>query len=64
MVARSLASSMRAVQQRLDPHPAGQVDLNSPIEDGREVRGVQHKYGQTVLFFPAKGRTCHPYCTY
>lgn len=61
---REVEAAARAIQQRLNPHPAGQVDLNAPIEDGREVRGVQHKYGQTVLFFPAQGQTCHAYCTY
>ncbi|MBL8970797.1 MAG: lysine 2,3-aminomutase, partial [Myxococcales bacterium] len=61
---REVEAAVRAIQHRLNPHPAGQVDLNVPIEDGREVRGVQHKYGQTVLFFPAQGQTCHAYCTY
>ena len=61
---REVETAVRAIQFRMNPHPAGQVDLNVPIEDGREVRGVQHKYGQTVLFFPAQGQTCHAYCTY
>jgi KamA family protein len=26
--------------------------------------GVQHKYRETVLFFPSQGQTCHAYCTY
>src|SRR5690606_41279573 len=26
--------------------------------------GVQHKYRETVLFFPAQGQTCHSYCTF
>jgi KamA family protein len=25
---------------------------------------VQHKYRETVLFFPAAGQTCHAYCSY
>ncbi len=62
--AREVEAAARAIQQRLNPHPAGQVDLNVPIVDGREVRGVQHKYRETVLFFPAQGQTCHAYCTY
>ena len=28
------------------------------------LRGVQHKYRETVLFFPAQGQTCHAYCTF
>jgi len=26
--------------------------------------GMQHKYRETVLFFPSSGQTCHTYCTY
>ncbi len=26
--------------------------------------GCQHKYRETVLFFPVQGQTCHAYCTY
>ncbi|MCY1005170.1 hypothetical protein OV079_06205 [Nannocystis pusilla] len=48
----------------MNPHPAGQIDLNVPIEAGAVQRGLQHKYRQTVLFFPAQGQTCHAYCTY
>jgi len=62
--AGEVEAAARAIQHRLNPHPAGQVDLNVPIEGGTEVRGVQHKYGETVLFFPAQGQTCHAYCTY
>ncbi|MDC0722334.1 KamA family radical SAM protein [Nannocystis bainbridge] len=54
----------RTIQRAMNPHPAGQVDLNVPIEAGVEQRGLQHKYRQTVLFFPAQGQTCHAYCTY
>jgi L-lysine 2,3-aminomutase len=25
---------------------------------------MQHKYHETVLFFPSQGQTCHAYCTY
>jgi L-lysine 2,3-aminomutase len=25
---------------------------------------MQHKYRETVLFFPSQGQTCHAYCTY
>jgi L-lysine 2,3-aminomutase len=54
----------REIQWRLNPHPAGQLDLNVPILDGELRRGLQHKYRETVLFFPAQGQTCHSYCTY
>jgi KamA family protein len=54
----------RQIQQRLNPHPAGQMELNVPRMDGRPLAGMQHKYRETVLFFPAPGQTCHSYCTY
>jgi KamA family protein len=49
---------------RLNPHPAGQLVLNAPSLDGRPLPGLQHKYPETVLFFPRQGQTCHAYCTY
>jgi KamA family protein len=52
------------IQDTLNPHPAGQMDLNVPKHNGKPLLGVQHKYPETVLFFPAAGQTCHSYCTY
>ena len=49
---------------RLNPHPAGQLLLNAPSLHGRPLPGLQHKYPETVLFFPRQGQTCHAYCTY
>lgn len=57
-------AAAREIQRRLNPHPAGQVQLNVPRTRGRPLRGVQHKYRETVLFFPSQGQTCHAYCTY
>lgn len=54
----------RAVQMEMNPHPAGQLELNVPRVDGEPIAGCQHKYRETVLFFPARGQTCHAYCTY
>ena len=54
----------RRVQRRLNPHPGGQLSLNVPKLDGERLRGMQHKYRETVLFFPSSGQTCHAYCTY
>ncbi|HXV77958.1 MAG TPA: hypothetical protein VD788_16735 [Candidatus Polarisedimenticolaceae bacterium] len=54
----------REIQHRLNPHPAGQMELNVPTLGGRRLEGSQHKYRETVLFFPAPGQTCHAYCTY
>lgn len=51
------------IRLQLNPHPAGQK-LNIPEMDGVKLTGLQHKYEQTVLFFPAQGQTCHAYCTF
>jgi len=51
------------IRMELNPHPAGQVH-NVPKIDGIELPGVQHKYRETVLFFPSQGQTCHAYCTF
>lgn len=59
-----LEAEARKIQARLNPHPAGQLDLNVPRENGEPLPGMQHKYAQTVLFFPSQGQTCHAYCTY
>ena len=52
------------IRGRLNPHPAGQMELNVPRLDGEVVAGIQHKYQETVLFFPSQGQTCHAYCSY
>ena len=40
------------------------MELNVPVEGGEVMRGLQHKYRETALFFPTPGQTCHAYCTY
>jgi len=62
--AAEIAAEVRRIQLSLNPHPAGQKSLNVPHEDGQAVPGMQHKYRETVLFFPMAGQTCHAYCTY
>ncbi|MEM1330028.1 MAG: lysine 2,3-aminomutase [Planctomycetota bacterium] len=52
------------IRHELNPHPAGQVELNVPAMEGERVEGMQHKYRETALFFPREGQTCHSYCTY
>jgi KamA family protein len=52
------------IRMELNPHPAGQVEHNVPCFDGEQLRGMQHKYRETVLFFPSQGQTCHAYCTF
>ena len=48
----------------LNPHPAGQREFNIPSEEDEVFEGLQHKYRETVLFFPSQGQTCHAYCTF
>jgi KamA family protein len=52
------------VRMRLNPHPAGQLQLNIPTFREEPMPGMQHKYPETVLFFPKQGQTCHAYCSY
>ncbi len=57
-----LVSEIRA---ELNPHPAGQLEKNLPCDKNNEpIPGLQHKYRETVLFFPSQGQTCHSYCTF
>lgn len=58
---REVANTIRL---QLNPHPAGQLEHNVPLLEGEKFHGIQHKYDQTVLFFPAQGQTCHAYCTF
>jgi KamA family protein len=59
-----IKAAAREIQMRLNPHPAGQMELNVPSLDGKPLPGLQHKYRETVLVFPSQGQTCHAYCTY
>lgn len=59
-----LQATIREVRLSLNPHPAGQLSHNVPMLDGRPLPGLQHKYDETVLFFPSQGQTCHAYCSY
>ena len=52
------------IRQHLNPHPADQQLLNVPKLDEEVLEGVQHKYQETVLFFPSQGQVCHSYCTF
>jgi KamA family protein len=59
-----LRAAAHEVRMRLNPHPAGQLVLNAPTLGDTPLSGLQHKYPETVLFFPRQGQTCHAYCTY
>ena len=51
------------IRLELNPHPAGQMK-NVPKFNGQILKGIQHKYKETVLFFPSQGQTCHAYCSF
>lgn len=51
------------IRLTLNPNPAGQ-EHNVPVMGGIKLKGIQHKYRETVLFFPSQGQTCHAYCTF
>ncbi len=59
-----LDQEARRIQHSLNAQPGGQKELNVPFLDGKPLPGIQHKYRETVLFFPAAGQTCHSHCTY
>lgn len=59
-----LRETVKDIRSRLNPHPSGQKQLNVPTQAGAELPGMQHKYRETVLYFPGQGQTCHAYCTY
>jgi len=51
------------IRWELNPQPAGQ-ESNIPSYNGLKLKGSQHKYRETILFFPSHGQTCHAYCTF
>jgi len=57
---RQIANDIR---WELNPHPAGQ-EKNVPMFGETKLTGIQHKYRETLLFFPSQGQTCHAYCTF
>jgi len=60
----TLREAANRIRMALNPHPAGQVSHNIPTLEGETLDGMQHKYRETVLFFPSQGQTCHAYCTF
>jgi len=59
-----LANYIEQLRLNLNPNPAGQMEHNVPSMQGKELTGIQHKYRETMLFFPSQGQTCHAYCTF
>jgi KamA family protein len=60
----AIKQAVDKIRLGLNPHPAGQLESNVPELDGNKVSGIQHKYDETMLVFPAQGQTCHAYCTF
>ena len=60
----TLSAAANEIRRTLNPHPAGQLTHNVPHYEGRPLLGAQHKYRETVLFFPSRGQTCHAYCSF
>ncbi len=59
-----ITEAANSIRLQLNPHPAGQLEHNVPTFQGERLAGIQHKYDQTVLFFPSQGQTCHAYCSF
>lgn len=59
-----IRKAAREVHARLNPNPGAQLEANVPHHGEHPLDGVQHKYAETVLVFPAQGQTCHSYCGY
>ncbi|MDR1601354.1 MAG: lysine 2,3-aminomutase [Tannerella sp.] len=55
--------AVEKIRLALNPNPAGQ-EHNVPYLGKIRLKGIQHKYPETVLFFPSQGQTCHAYCTF
>ena len=58
-----IVKAANQIRMELNPNPAGQVH-NVPELNGEKLVGIQHKYNETMLFFPTQGQTCHAYCTF
>lgn len=62
---KEIAETANEIRLQLNPHPAGQLELNVPqLSDGTKLYGMQHKYNETCLFFPSQSQTCHAYCSF
>jgi len=60
---KTVAKVVNNIRLSLNPNPAGQ-ESNVPYLGEIKLKGIQHKYPETVLFFPSQGQTCHAYCTF
>ncbi len=61
---KAVQRTAKKIRLQLNPHPAGQLDFNVPALNGGKLYGMQHKYGETILFFPAEGQACFANCSF
>ena len=59
-----IKTAANEIRLTLNPQPDGQLEHNVPELNGVKLTGIQHKYRETMLFFPTQGQTCHAYCTF
>jgi KamA family protein len=52
-----------AIRNALNPQPDNQADY-IPTLDSYALRGLQHKYRESILVFPSVAQTCHAYCAF
>lgn len=58
-----LNAAVTEIRLSFNPNPSGQ-ESNLPVFNNERLVGAQHKYDETMLFFPSQGQTCHAYCTF
>ncbi len=59
-----LNKAIHKIWLQLNPHPGDQLKYNVPELNKTKLKGIQHKYNETLLYFPTQGQTCHAYCTF
>lgn len=59
-----IRDAAKEIMMRMNPNPAGQMQMNTPVFEDEKLHGLQHKYRESVLFFPAEAQVCHAYCAY
>lgn len=59
-----ITKAIHKIWLQLNPHPGDQLKYNVPELNKVKLKGIQHKYNETLLFFPTQGQTCHAYCTF
>jgi L-lysine 2,3-aminomutase len=55
----AIRAAAEDIRRDMNPHPANQKTENVPQSDGIKMSGMQHKYRETVLFFPSEVCRCH-----